>query len=65
MNYFPAPLKPVECRRVGSVPGVTPAKVDFKTQRAVVVFDGEKATPDVLTNATADAGFRLKIARLQ
>ena len=47
------------------VPGVTSAKVDFKTKRAVVVFDGAKATPDALTKATADAGFPSKIAQLQ
>ena len=47
------------------VPGVTSAKVDFKTKRAVVVFDGAKATPDALTNATANAGFPSKIAQLQ
>ena len=47
------------------VPGVTSAKVDFKTKRAVVVFDSAKATPDALTKATADAGFPSKIAQLQ
>ena len=45
--------------------GVTSAKVDFKAKRAVVVFDGAKATPDSLTKATADAGFPSKIAQLQ
>ena len=38
------------------VPGVASAKVDFKTKRAVVVFDPAKAAPDALTKATADAG---------
>ena len=47
------------------VPGVTSAKVDFKIKRAVVVFDSAKATPDALTNATANAGFPSKIAQLQ
>ena len=47
------------------VPGVTSAKVDFKTKRAVVVFDDAKATPDALTKATADAGFPSTIAQLQ
>ena len=48
-----------------NVPGVTSAKVDFKTKRAVVVFDSAQATPDALTKATADAGFPSKIVRLQ
>ena len=47
------------------VPGVTSAKVDFKTKRVVVVFDSAKATPDALTKATADIGFQSKIAQLQ
>ena len=46
------------------VPGVTSAKVDFKTKRAVVVFDSAKATPEALTKATADAGFPSKIEQL-
>lgn len=39
------------------VPGVESAKVDFKTRRAVVVFDPVKTSPDALTRATAAAGF--------
>ena len=47
------------------VPGVTSAKVDFKTKRAVVVFDGAKATPDALTKATADARSEEHTSELQ
>lgn len=47
------------------VPGVASAQVDFKTRRAVVVFDPAKADSEALTKATADAGFPSKVARLQ
>lgn len=47
------------------VPGVESAKVDFKTKRAVVVFDPAKATPEALTKATTGAGFPSKVARIQ
>ena len=47
------------------VPGVASAKVDFKTKRAVVVFDPARAAPEALTKATADAGFPSKVAQLQ
>ena len=47
------------------VPGVASAQVDFKTKRAVVVFDPARTAPDALTKATGDAGFPSKIARLQ
>ena len=47
------------------VPGVTSAKVDFKTKRAVVKFDSAKATPEALTKVTADAGFPSRIEQLQ
>lgn len=39
------------------VPGVDSAKVDFKTKRAVVVFDPAKTSPEALTAATANAGY--------
>lgn len=39
------------------VPGVDSAKVDFKTRRAVVVFDPARTSPDALTAATANAGY--------
>ena len=47
------------------VPGVVSAKVDFKTRRAVVVFDPAKIGPETLTKATADAGYPSKVANLQ
>lgn len=39
------------------VPGVDSAKVDYKTKRAVVVFDPAKTSPQALTAATANAGY--------
>ena len=47
------------------VPGVASARVDFKTKRAVVVFDPAKAAPEALTKATGDVGFPSRVARLQ
>ncbi len=49
---------PITVRKaLEKVPGVETAKVDFKTKRAVVAFDPARTSPDVLTQATADAGF--------
>ncbi len=39
------------------VPGVDSAKVDFKTRRAVVLFDPAKTSAQALTAATANAGY--------
>ncbi|MDW3686545.1 mercury resistance system periplasmic binding protein MerP [Cupriavidus sp. CV2] len=39
------------------VRGVDSAKVDFKTRRAVVLFDPAKTSPQALTAATANAGY--------
>jgi periplasmic mercuric ion binding protein len=39
------------------VPGVTDAKVDFDKKTASISFDPDKASPDTLTKATADAGY--------
>lgn len=47
------------------VPGVDTAKVDFKSKSAVVAFDPDKTSPEVLTKATADAGFPSSIKRVQ
>ena len=47
------------------VPGVESAKVDLKTHRAIVSFDPSKATPELLTKATADAGFPSSVLQLQ
>ena len=47
------------------VPGVASATVDFKTKRALVVFDSAVTAPETLTKATADAGFPSKVAQLQ
>lgn len=44
------------------VPGVSSAKVDFKTKRAVVAFDSDKTTPLALTKATTDAGYPSTVA---
>jgi len=39
------------------VPGVTDAKVDFNKKTASISFDPDKASPNGLTKATADAGY--------
>jgi mercuric ion binding protein len=39
------------------VRGVTDAKVDFDKKTASISFDPDKASPDTLTKATADAGY--------
>jgi periplasmic mercuric ion binding protein len=39
------------------VPGVTDAKMDFDKKTASISFDPDKASPDTLTKATADAGY--------
>jgi len=57
---------PITVRKaLENVPGVGSAKVDLKTQRAVVAFDPAKTSPEALTKATADAGFPSSIQRLQ
>ncbi len=44
------------------VPGVSSAKVDFKTKRAVVAFDSDKTSPQALTKATTNAGYPSVVA---
>ena len=39
------------------VPGVTNAAVSYEKQEAVVTFDDAKASVEVLTKATANAGY--------
>ena len=39
------------------VPGVTDAKVDFDKKTASISFGPDKAGPDALTKATAEAGY--------
>jgi len=57
---------PISVRKaLEKVPGVDTAKVDFKTKRAVVAFDPAKTTPEVLTRATADAGFPSSVKQVQ
>jgi mercuric ion binding protein len=57
---------PITVRKaLEKVPGVDTAKVDFKTKRAVVAFDPAKTTPEVLTGATADAGFPSSVKQVQ
>ena len=57
---------PITVRKaLEKVPGVGSAKVDLKTHRAVVAFDPSKATPELLTKATADAGFPSTVKQLQ
>ena len=57
---------PITVRKaLEKVPGVGSAKVDLKTHRAVVAFDPSKTTPEVLTKATADAGFPSSVQQVQ
>ncbi|MBP7609552.1 MAG: mercury resistance system periplasmic binding protein MerP [Steroidobacteraceae bacterium] len=57
---------PITVRKaLEKVPGVESAKVDLKTHRAIVSFDPSKATPELLTKATADAGFPSSVLQLQ
>jgi len=57
---------PITVRKaLEKVPGVESAKVDFKTRKAVVTFDPTRTSPEVLTKATADAGFPSTVGRLQ
>jgi periplasmic mercuric ion binding protein len=46
------------------VPGVETAKVDFKTQLAMVAFDPAKTSPEALTKATAAAGYPSSIKQV-
>jgi len=39
------------------VPGVTDAKVGFDKKTASISFDLDRASPDTLTKATAEAGY--------
>lgn len=49
---------PITVRKaLENAPGVSSAKVDYKSKTAVVAFDPQKTTPQALTKATADAGF--------
>lgn len=57
---------PITVRKaLEKVSGVGSAKVDLKTQRAVVAFDPAKTTPEALTKATADAGFPSAVSKLE
>ena len=57
---------PITVRKaLEKVPGVGSATVDFKTHRAVVAFDPSKTTPQMLTKATADAGFPSSVKQSQ
>ncbi len=57
---------PITVRKaLEKVAGVDTAKVDFKTQRAVVAFDPAKTTPEALTKATAEAGFPSSLKQLR
>ena len=47
------------------VPGVSTAKVDYKTKLAVVAFDSDKTTPEALTKATAGAGYPSSVKQVQ
>ena len=44
--------------RKAQVPGLQSTKVALKTKSAMVTFDPAKATPQALTRATTEAGYR-------
>lgn len=49
---------PITVRKaLEKVDGVKQADVDYKTKSAVVVYDDQKASVDLLTKATQDAGY--------
>lgn len=57
---------PITVRKaLEKVPGVSSAKTDLKTRSAVVSFDPAKTTTQLLTKATADAGFPSTVKQLQ
>lgn len=47
------------------VPGVSTAKVDFKTRLAVVAFDPNQTSPAALMKATATAGYPSAVTQVQ
>ena len=60
------PVCPITVRKaIEKVPAVSSVKVDFKTKRAVVLFDPAKTVPDALTKATADAGYPSTVKQVQ
>ena len=49
---------PITVRKaLEKVDGVKQADVDYKTKSAVVIYDDQKASVDLLTKATQDAGY--------
>jgi mercuric ion binding protein len=49
---------PITVRKaLEKVDGVKQADVDYKTKSALVVYDDQKASVDLLTKATQDAGY--------
>jgi len=49
-------------KALSKVPGVSQAKVDFKTRQAIVTFDDAKTSVQALTSATKDAGYPSTLA---
>ena len=57
---------PITVRKaLEEVPGVETARVDLKTKRAVVAFDPARTSPEVLSRATAAAGFPSSVKQVQ
>jgi mercuric ion binding protein len=51
-------LCPITVRKsLEKVPGVSAVKVDFDKKTATVTYDADKAKPEALTQATANAGY--------
>jgi mercuric ion binding protein len=47
------------------VPGVSTARVDYKTKLVVVAFDSGKTIPAALTQATAGAGYPSSVKQVE
>ena len=57
-------LCPITVRKsLENVPGVSAVKVDFDLKTATVTYDPDKARPDALTEATANAGYPSAVHR--
>lgn len=52
------PVCPITVKKsLETVPGVSAVNVDFAKKTATVVYDDDKAKPEALTKATANAGY--------
>lgn len=57
------PVCPITVRKsLAKLPGVRQVAVDFEKRQAIVTFDDAKASVEMLTRATNDAGYPSKPA---